>query len=97
MTNLYNSGFAIKVKWHQKNEQERWRWRYQLDNGLKVKGHNPQKAHLHPLRDVCMQYENYPTNALRDIVWKPTYHSPSIKVNNGLKIEGKKYVKSKKS
>ena len=25
-----------------------------------VKGHNPQKAHLHLLRDVCMQYESNP-------------------------------------
>ena len=24
----------------------------------KVKGYNPQKAHLHHLRDVCVQYEN---------------------------------------
>ena len=23
-----------------------------------VKGHNPQKAHLHPPRDLCVQYEN---------------------------------------
>ena len=33
-----------------------------------VKGHNPQKAHLHPLRDVCMQYENNLANGLRDVV-----------------------------
>ena len=31
---------------------------------------NPQKAHLHPLRDVCVQYENNPANALWDIVRK---------------------------
>ena len=42
---------------------------------LKIKGkklgqsHNPQKAHLHPLRNVCVQYENKLANALRDIVW----------------------------
>ena len=35
-----------------------------------VKGHTPQKAHLHPLRDLCVQYENNPGNALRDIVRK---------------------------
>ena len=33
-----------------------------------VKGHNSQKAHLHPLRDVCMQYENNLANGLRDVV-----------------------------
>ena len=35
-----------------------------------VKGHNPKKAHLHPLRVVCMQYENNTANGLRDIVRK---------------------------
>ena len=35
-----------------------------------VKGHNPQKAHLHPLSDVCMQYESIPANGFRDIVRK---------------------------
>ena len=35
-----------------------------------VKGHNPQKAHLHPLRDVCMQYESNLANGLRDIIRK---------------------------
>ena len=29
--------------------------------------HNPQKAHLHPLRDVCMQYESNPANGFRYI------------------------------
>ena len=29
----------------------------------KVEGHNPQKAHLHPLRDMCMQYENNQAHA----------------------------------
>ena len=32
-----------------------------------VKGHSPQKAHLHPLRDVCVQYENNTASALRNI------------------------------
>ena len=47
-----------------------------VNNRLKIKGKsrskvlNPQKAHLHPLRDVCMQYENSPANAFRDIVRK---------------------------
>ena len=35
-----------------------------------VKGYNPQKAHLHPLRDVCMQYENNPANGFGDLVRK---------------------------
>ena len=35
-----------------------------------VKGQNPQKAHLHPLRDVCMQYESNPANGFKDIVRK---------------------------
>ena len=35
-----------------------------------VKYHNPQKAHLHPLRDVCMQYEKNAANSFRDIVRK---------------------------
>ena len=35
-----------------------------------VKGHNPQKAHLHPLMDVCVQYENNPASALQDIILK---------------------------
>ena len=50
------------------------------------KGH--QKAHLHPLRDMCVQYENNPANAFRDFAWKLNSSSLSIKVNNGLKIEG---------
>ena len=29
-----------------------------------VKGHNPQTAHLHPMRNVCMQYENNPVKCL---------------------------------
>ena len=36
----------------------------------KAKGNNPQKAHLHPLRDVCMQYQNNMANGCQDIVWK---------------------------
>ena len=43
-------------------------WKSKVNN--KVKGHNPQKAHLHPLRDVCVQYENSPANALWDIIRK---------------------------
>ena len=49
----------------------------QVNNGLKIEGKKigqrsqPQKAHLHPLRDVDMQYEKNPANALRDIVRKP--------------------------
>ena len=35
-----------------------------------VKGHYPKKPHLHPLRDVCVQYENNPANGFRDIVQK---------------------------
>ena len=35
-----------------------------------VKGHNSQKAHLHHLREVCMQSENNPANGYRDIVRK---------------------------
>ena len=48
----------------------------QVNNRLKIKVkklfkvHNSQKAQLHPLRDVCMQYENNPANAFRDIVRK---------------------------
>ena len=36
----------------------------EVDNRLKIKGqklgqgHNPQKAHLQPLRDLSVQYEN---------------------------------------
>ena len=47
-----------------------------VNNGLNIKGQkliqgqSPPKAHLHPLRDVCMQYENNPANGLREIVWK---------------------------
>ena len=45
-----------------------------VDNHLKIKGQklgqNPQKAHLHPLKDVCMQYESNPANSSRDIVRK---------------------------
>ena len=35
-----------------------------------VKGHNHQKAHLHTLRDMCMQYENDQANAFWDIIQK---------------------------
>ena len=36
-----------------------------------------------------MQYENnLEANAFWDIIKKLNYHPPSIKVNNGLKIEG---------
>ena len=35
-----------------------------------VKCHNPQRAHLYPLRDVGSQYENNKANASRDIVRK---------------------------
>ena len=35
-----------------------------------VKGRNLQKAHLHPLGDVCMQYENNPAKGFRYIVRK---------------------------
>ena len=44
-----------------------------VNNGIKIEGeklgqsHNPQKAHLHPLRHVSVQYENNPASALRDI------------------------------
>ena len=55
-----------------------------------VKVQNPQKAHLHPLRDVCVQYENNPANSLRDISGNWTYHPQSIQVNNHLKIKSKK-------
>ena len=32
-----------------------------------VKGHNPQKAYLHPLRDMYVPYENNPANSFHDI------------------------------
>ena len=32
----------------------------------------PDKLHLHPLRDVCVQYENNLANGFRDIVRKRT-------------------------
>ena len=37
-----------------------------------VRGHNPQNGTSTPapLRDVCVQYENNPANAFRDIVRK---------------------------
>ena len=35
-----------------------------------VKGHNPKKAHLHRLRDVCVQYERNPPMGFRDILQK---------------------------
>ena len=35
-----------------------------------VKGHNSQKAHLHHLREVCMQSENNPANGYLDIIQK---------------------------
>ena len=47
-----------------------------VNNGLIIEGKKldprlqPQKAHLHPLRDVCMQYENNPANGFWDIVRK---------------------------
>ena len=41
----------------------------------RFKGHNPQKAHLHPLRDVCMQYKNNLKNAFGDFVRKPNLSS----------------------
>ena len=47
-----------------------------MDNHRKIKGQklgqNPQKAHLHPLMDVCMQYdyESDPANGFRDIIRK---------------------------
>ena len=56
-----------------------------------VKGHTPKKAYLHPLKDVCMQYEKKSSKLFSEISWgKWTYHPPSIKTNNRLKIEGKK-------
>ena len=47
-----------------------------VNNRIKIKDKKlgqrslPRKAHLHPLRDVCVQYENNPANALRDIIRK---------------------------
>ena len=57
------------------------KWTYHLpsikvNNGLKIEGQQlgqssyPPKAHLHPLRDVCVQYENNPANASWDIIRK---------------------------
>ena len=45
-------------------------------NRLKIRGKtlgqrsSPQKAHLQPLKDVCMQYKSNPANGFRDIVRK---------------------------
>ena len=36
----------------------------------KQSGHNPQNVYLHPLGEVCVEYENNPANAFRDIVRK---------------------------
>ena len=57
------------------------KWTYLLpsikvNNGLKIKRKKlgqisqPQKAHVHPLRDMCMQYENDQANAFWDIIQK---------------------------
>ena len=37
----------------------------------------PKKAYLHPVRDVCVQYQNNAANALRDIVRKLNLSSAS--------------------
>ena len=51
----------------------------------------PKKLHLHPLRDVCVQCENNTANAFQNIVRKLDLSSViEIKVNNRLKIKGKK-------
>ena len=43
-------------------------------NGLAIwhglSDNEPQKAHLHPLRDVCVQYEMDPPMGLRDLLRK---------------------------
>ena len=39
-----------------------------IEGRKKVKGHSPQEAHLQPLRDVCVKYENNLANGSRDIV-----------------------------
>ena len=55
-----------------------------------VEGHNPQKAHLHPLRDVCVQYEN--NEAKRFVRYRPETEliiRNQLKSNH-LKIKGKK-------
>ena len=36
----------------------------------KVKDHKPQKAHLQPLRDVCVQYERNPPMGFGDLLRK---------------------------
>ena len=47
-----------------------------------VKGHNPQKAHLHPLRDVCMQYENNPANTF----WETKHGRTARHVDDNIRI-----------
>ena len=43
-----------------------------------IKGHNPDKAHLHPLRDVCVQYNNKSANVFRDIVPRTRHGDDNI-------------------
>ena len=57
-----------------------------------VKGHNPQKAHLHPQRDVCMQYENNPVSVSENRLETEHIQAPLIKVNHGLKIKAKTLI-----
>ena len=50
---------------------------HKVQGKKKVKGHNLKRANQHSLRDVCLQYENNPANAFRDINWKRNI-SPNI-------------------
>ena len=43
-----------------------------------IKGHNPDKAHLHPLRDVCVQYNNKSANGFRDNVPRTRHGDDNI-------------------
>ena len=44
--------------------------RLKIKGKNEVKGHNLQKAHVRPLKDVCMQYQNNPAYGFWDIVQK---------------------------
>ena len=68
---------------------------HQVNNCLKVEGEKlgqrPQKAHLHPLRDVCVCIMKTIQQTLPELLsGKWTYCLPSIKVNNHFKSKGQK-------
>ena len=54
-----------------------------------VKYHNPHKAYIHALMDMCVQQENNPANVFRDIVRKLNFICQQLKSTAASKLNVK--------